>query len=179
MAAVATLLMAGCNKADDASRAPTTGTTVGSAIDDSFVTASVKSALLAEEAVKSLDIKVETHNGEVLLSGFVNDQSQIDLAHKVASGVSGVKTVDNKLSLKGPPATVGETAEDIILTTKIKAALLSDASVKSFAISVETHKGEVQLSGFVNNQGQIDRATTLARGVTGVLKVQNDLSIKK
>jgi len=46
-------------------------------------------------------------------------------------------------------------------------------------IAVMTNKTEVQLSGFVNNQGQIDRAVEVARGVEGVTKVDNSMSVKK
>jgi hyperosmotically inducible protein len=65
------------------------------------------------------------------------------------------------------------------MTTKVKTALLADPDIKSSDISVETKKGEVMLSGFVNNQNQIERATTLAQNVEGVKKVQNKLSVKQ
>ena len=75
--------------------------------------------------------------------------------------------------------TVGTDIDDTTITTKVKSALLADADVKSFDIKVETRKGEVQLSGFVDNQAQIDRAAEIARGVEGVKSVVNELSIKK
>jgi hyperosmotically inducible protein len=57
--------------------------------------------------------------------------------------------------------------------------LVADASVKSLDIAVVTRKGEVQLSGFVDNQGQIDRAVQVARAVEGVHGVSNQMSLKK
>lgn len=69
-------------------------------IDDSVITTKVKTALMADADVKSSDIKVETKKGEVQLSGFLNDQIQVDKAVKVASAVEGVKKVDNKLTVK-------------------------------------------------------------------------------
>jgi len=184
------LVLSGCGKAPDpavppapttttTTTTPTSGTTIGTEIDDSVVTTSVKSAFLADADVKSFDLKVETRKGEVQLSGFVDNQGQIDRAVTVARGVSGVKGIDNKLQLKGAPTTVGNKLDDSMVTTKVKGALLADSSVKSFDIAVLTRKGEVQLSGFVDNQGQIDRALAVARAVEGVGSVSNDMSIKK
>jgi hyperosmotically inducible protein len=65
-----------------------------------------------------------------------------------------------------------------MLTTKVKAALLADPSIKSLDVKVETVKGGVQLSGFVNDQKQIDQAALLARGVSGVTSVDNKLVLK-
>ena len=157
----------------------TTSTTIGTEIDDSVVTTAVKSAFLADTDVKSFDLKVETRKGEVQLSGFVDNQGQIDRAIMVARGVSGVKGIDNKLQLKGAPTTVGNKLDDSVVTTRVKGALLADSSVKSFDIAVLTRKGEVQLSGFVDNQGQIDRALAVVRAVEGVGSISNDMSIKK
>ncbi len=72
----------------------------------------------------------------------------------------------------------GEVIDDSTITTKVKADLLADDILKGFAISVETFKGIVQLSGFVNNQATKDRATSIARKVAGVKEVRNNLIIK-
>lgn len=66
-----------------------------------------------------------------------------------------------------------------LITTRVKAALLADSTIKSLDITVVTRKTEVKLSGFVNNQVQIDRALEVARGIEGVTQVSNDMSIKK
>lgn len=124
-------------------------------------------------------MQVETRKGEVQLSGFVDSQGQIDRATAVAQNVSGVKSVQNKMAIKDSPASVGNKVDDSIVTTRVKSALLSDESIKSHDIAVITRKGEVQLSGFVDNQLQIDRALVLTRGVEGVVTVNNEMSIKK
>ena len=178
-AAVLALSVVGCSKQVDATGAAAPGTTVGTEIDDTVVTASVKSALLADPDVKSLDFKVETRKGEVQLSGFVESQAQIDRATSIVQGVSGVKSVDNKLSLKVADTTVGNKVDDGIVTGRVKAALLADASIKSLDIGVVTRKGEVQLSGFVDNQAQIDRAVQVARATEDVHSVSNEMAIKK
>jgi hyperosmotically inducible protein len=69
----------------------------GAVIDDVAITTKVKSELLAEKDVNSFDIKVETFNGTVQLSGFVDSQWQIDKAVQVAASVEGVRRVTNNL----------------------------------------------------------------------------------
>lgn len=179
LAGVMTLSMVACSKPVDGTGAAAPATTVGTEVDDSVVTTSVKAALLDNIDVKGFDIQVETRKGEVMLSGFVSNQAQIDQAVNVAKGVEGVTNINNKLSIKDGVATVGNKLDDSVITTEVKAALLADANIKSLDITVATHKGEVQLSGFVNNQGQIDRALEIAHGVSGVTQVTNQMSIKK
>ena len=72
----------------------------------------------------------------------------------------------------------GEYIDDSVITTKVKAAIFNDASLKSSEINVETFKGVVQLSGFVISQADIDKAVELARGVKGVKSIKNDMRIK-
>lgn len=158
--------------------APEAETTVGTDIDDATITTKVKSALLADDDVKGLDIKVETHKGEVQLSGFVDSQSQIDRAIAVTRDVEGVTNVDDKMSVKTTETTIGEKVDDALITTKVKAALLAEPNFDSGDISVETRDNEVQLSGLVNDETQIDRALQVARGVEGVRNVINKLSVK-
>ncbi len=75
--------------------------------------------------------------------------------------------------------TVGTEIDDGVITTKVKAALLADADIKSLEIGVETNKGDVQLSGVVDTQDQIDQAVAIAKKVDGVTNVGNQMSIKK
>jgi hyperosmotically inducible protein len=76
-------------------------------------------------------------------------------------------------------SSAGNAVSDSVLTGKVKGALMADSDLKSTDISVETNNGEVSLTGALNNQAQIDRATELARNVGGVKGVQNRLSIKR
>ena len=179
LAGVISIFLSGCDRPQVATGTPPPSTTVGTELDDSVVTARVKSALLADPDVKSYGFKVETRKGEVQLSGFVDSQAQVDRAIAVTRGVEGAKSIDNKVSLKGVATTVGNKIDDGIVTTKVKAALLADAYVKSLDIAAVTRKGEVQLSGFVDNQGQIDRAIEVAHGIEGVRSVSNEMSVKK
>ena len=72
----------------------------------------------------------------------------------------------------------GEYVDNSVITSKIKSQLAADDFLKSFEISVETYKGTVQLSGFVDSQRAVDRAGQIARGVEGVKSVKNNLRVK-
>ena len=72
----------------------------------------------------------------------------------------------------------GEYVDDSAITTKVKSAILMDSSLKVLQINVETFKGEVQLSGFVESAQSVTRAGEVARSVKGVVSVKNDLIVK-
>ena len=72
----------------------------------------------------------------------------------------------------------GEYLDDSVITTKVKSLLAEDDFLKSFQISVESYKGIVQLSGFVNSQQAVDKAGQIARSVKGVQSVKNNLIVK-
>ena len=76
-------------------------------------------------------------------------------------------------------SSTGELIDDSVITTKVKSLLAADVGLKTFQISVETYKGVVQLSGFVNSQADIDQAGKIARSVNGVVSVKNNLILKK
>ncbi|NOS87215.1 MAG: BON domain-containing protein [Methylococcaceae bacterium] len=72
----------------------------------------------------------------------------------------------------------GEYIDDSLVTSKVKAAFLDDPTLSSGEINVETFKGVVQLSGFVNSKADINKAVTVARSVSGVSSVKNDMRLK-
>jgi osmotically-inducible protein OsmY len=75
-------------------------------------------------------------------------------------------------------ASTGEYIDDSVITTKVKAALVEDPMTKAYQINVETFKGEVQLSGFVDSAQAVAKAGEVARGVKGVKSVKNNLIVK-
>ena len=72
----------------------------------------------------------------------------------------------------------GEYVDDTIVTSKVKAAIFNEPSLKSAEINVETFKGAVQLSGFVKYQADINKAVEITRSVKGVSSVKNDMRLK-
>ena len=75
-------------------------------------------------------------------------------------------------------SSTGEFLDDSIITSKVKSLFVAEESLKSYQISVETYKGIVQLSGFVDSPQAVDKAGQIARGVTGVRNVKNNLVVK-
>ena len=72
----------------------------------------------------------------------------------------------------------GEYVDDTVITTKVKAEIFNEPTLKSSEINVETFKGVVQLSGFVSSNASIDKAVSIARSVKGVVTVKNDMRLK-
>ncbi|MGZ3181304.1 MAG: BON domain-containing protein [Telluria sp.] len=72
----------------------------------------------------------------------------------------------------------GEYIDDSMLTAKVKASIFNEPTLKASEINVETFKGDVQLSGFVANPADAQKAVEIARGVKGVTSVKNDIRVK-
>lgn len=93
---------------------------------------------------------------------------------------NGILLVDEYTSFKGAlqQKRMEEFLDDSTVTAKVKAELIKDTGMKGLKISVETHKGKVILSGFVDNNQQLRRALQIASGVRGVQSVTNGLAVK-
>ena len=175
-AALAGLALAGCNRPDTPADKQVSA---GTHLDDAVITTKVKSTLLADSVGHGGDTSVETRKGEVLLSGFVDNQAQADREVQLAKGVEGVQSVQNKLMVKDGKSSAGTVLDDSVVTVKVKSALLADDQTRGTEFAVTTSKGVVQLSGFVDSADEQARATSVARSVEGVQSVVNDTSIKK
>ena len=114
---------------------------------------------------------MKSHLGILVLS--------VTLAGAMAVLGSGFSKPPEFVNTPKPTTTVGTEIDDSVIASAVKSALPGDADVKSLETAVVTRKGEVQLSGFVDNQGQIDRAVEVARAVPGTGSVTNEMSIKK
>jgi len=151
--------------------------TPGEELDDSAITAEVKAALFDHKDTHASKINVETFKGIVQLSGFVSTEAEKDTAGRIAQDIKGVKEVRNSIALH-PSTSVGTKLDDTVLTSKVKAALIDAANVKSGQINVETEGGIVQLSGFVTSEGMKERALKIAADVPGVQRVDDALIVK-
>jgi len=72
----------------------------------------------------------------------------------------------------------GEFVDDSVLTTKVNAALARDSIMSALAVEVETYRGEVQLSGYVDSEEQIEEVGAIVESVDGVVSVTNSLQVK-
>lgn len=101
------------------------------------------------------------------------------IAQKIATGlfVASLFAVAGCASTPTKEGT-GEFFDDAALTTKVKASIFNEPTLKSTEINVETFKGIVQLSGFVAQPSDVAKAGEVARGVKGVKSVKNDIRVK-
>lgn len=153
------------------------GGTAGSVVDDSVLTAKVKAALIENPATKARQINVETSQGVVQLNGFVETASEKQAAETTAKSIAGVASVDNNLQMRSGERTAGNVVDDSTITAKVKSALLADSRTKGYQVEVKTYKGVVSLGGFVGSDAEKKAAESLAKGVTGVMKVENGISV--
>lgn len=77
----------------------------------------------------------------------------------------------------GKSRSTGEVMDDTSIAARTKSALLADDVTDGLNIDVEVNRNQVQLNGFVDSQAQVDRAGVLAKGITGVTSVQNNLQV--
>jgi hyperosmotically inducible protein len=93
------------------------------------------------------------------------------------TAILGVLALASACSSTRTQQSAGEVIDDSVLTSKVKIALIDDPVTKAGQINVETYRGVVQLGGFVDNAQQKSQATKVARSVTGVKEVRNDLLV--
>lgn len=157
-----------------------TQASAGEFIDDSVITTKVKTALVRNDETPGGAIKVETFKGVVQLSGFVDTAQQKAEAGVVAAKVEGVQRVTNDIVVSSTltKSTAGQYIDDSVITTKVKAALVKDDLTPGGAVKVDTLKGTVQLSGFVNTPEQKLQAGVVAGRIEGVKEVVNNIVVK-
>lgn len=90
----------GCATTDTTSDTMAERSTTGQYVDDSTITTKVKAAIFNEPGLESADINVETNQGNVQLSGFVQSRDDITRAVEIAQRVNGVRSVKNDMRLK-------------------------------------------------------------------------------
>ena len=151
--------------------------TAGNMVDDGAIATSVKASLLTEKGVPSSDVNVEVYKGVVLLSGFVTDQAAKTGAETAAKGAKGVVKVHNAVTVH-PKTSMGSKIDDTALVAKVKAALIDSKHVDAGSINCEARDSIVQLGGFVSNKAEKDQAIAVAKGVSGVKRVDDALYVK-
>jgi osmotically-inducible protein OsmY len=143
---------------------------------DDRIESSARQSYVFKTYLKDDDIKIESKNGAVTLTGIVSEEYHRSLARETLAGLPGVKSVDNRLEVKGEsPAE----KSDAWLMTKVKTTLLFHRSVSGFKTEVNVKDGIVTLQGEATSQAQKDLATEYARDVEGVKDVRNEMSVSK
>lgn len=97
--------------------------------------------------------------------------------HKLIAGIA-IALLLGACAGTAKQESTGEYIDDTVLTAKVKSALLNDPAVSGLAVNVESFKGLVQLSGFVKNSSERDKAVEVARKVGGVKQIRNDILLR-
>lgn len=142
---------------------------------DDRIEDSAKDSYVFKTYLKGDDIKVKSKDGAVTLTGTVSEESHKSLAGETVANLPAVKSVDNRLEVKGDrPAE----KSDAWLTAKVKSTLLFHRNVSSMT-KVDTKDGIVTLQGEADSQAQKDLTTEYARDVEGVKDVKNEMTVAK
>ena len=143
---------------------------------DSSIESSAKKSYVFKTYLKTDDIKIQSKDGAVTLTGTVPEESHKSLAEETVASLPGVKSVDNKLELKGERPAENS---DAWLITKVKAALLFHRSVSGIKTEVNVKDGIVTLQGEATSQAQKELTTEYAKDVEGVKNVNNEMTVGK
>jgi osmotically-inducible protein OsmY len=142
---------------------------------DDRIESSAKKSYVFKTYLKGDDINIQSRNGAVTLTGTVADNHHKSLAQETVAGLPDVKSVDNKLEVKG--AAPAENS-DAWLTTKVKSMLLFHRNVSAMT-EVNTKDGIVTLQGEATSKAQKDLTTEYAKDVEGVKDVKNEMTVSK
>lgn len=142
---------------------------------DDRIQASAEKSYVFKTYLKGDNIKIQSTDGIVALTGTVSEESHKSLAQETVASLPGVKSVDNRLEIKGE---LQAEMSDAWISTKVKTAFLFHRNVSSMT-EVDTKDGIVTLKGSADNQAQKDLTTEYAQDIEGVRAVNNQMTVSK
>lgn len=143
---------------------------------DGKIESSAKDSYVFKTYLKNDDIKIESKDGAVTLTGTVSEEFHKTLAQMTVNGLPGVKDVDNRLEIKGARPTANS---DAWVRDKVKATLLFHRSVSAYTTDVDVKDGVVTLHGDASSQAQKELTSEYAKDVEGVKDVHNEMTVNK
>jgi osmotically-inducible protein OsmY len=143
---------------------------------DNHIELSAKQSYVFRTYLQGDEIKIRSKRGAVALTGVVSENFHRSLAQETVAGLSGVKSIDNRLEVKGAAPTANS---DAWLRDKVKVALLFHRSVSTATAEVEVKDGIVTLRGEAVSQAQKESTAEYATYVEGVKGVKNDMTVPK
>ncbi|WP_114086600.1 BON domain-containing protein [Thalassospira profundimaris] len=146
-------------------------------VNDNAITANLWRKYLEIDKDMFVDIDIEVVEGEVLLAGRVPSDAVEMKAVEVAWQTNGVKRVINKLQV-GKEVGLMDTASDLLISTRIKTALMFDSRVYAINYTIETVDGTVYLMGIAQNRDELDRVISHVRATSYVKRVVNFVRLK-
>ena len=141
---------------------------------DNRIEASARKSYVFQNYLKGDDIKIQSKDGVVTLSGSVLEESHKSLARDTVAELPGVKKVDNQLEVKGDSPAVNS---DTWLGMKVKTTLLFHRNVNAIATEVSVKDAVVTLRGDAASIAQKDLTTEYAKDVEGVKDVRNEMTV--
>jgi osmotically-inducible protein OsmY len=143
---------------------------------DERIVSSAKKSYVFQTYLKGDDIKIESRNGAVTLTGVVSEEFHKLLAKETVAALPGVVSVDNRLEIKDAPPTANS---DAWLKEKVKATLLFHRSVSADNTEVDVKDGIVTLRGIATSQAQKELTAEYTKDVDGVKDVKNDMTVSE
>ena len=143
---------------------------------DSRIELAAKQSYVFKTYLQGDDIKIQSSNGAVTLTGIVSENFHKSLAQETVADLPGVVSVNNRLEIKGAPPTANS---DAWLRDKVKVALLFHRSVSAGATEVYVKDGIVTLQGNAASLAQKELTTEYAKDVEGVKDVNNEMTVTK
>lgn len=141
---------------------------------DELIESSARDSYVFKTYLIGDDIKIQSKDGAVTLTGIVSEESRRGLARETVAGLPGVRSVDNRLEVKGASPTLNS---DAWLVQKVKTTLLFHRNVSAATTEVNVKDGIVTLRGDAASQAQKELTTEYAKDVDGVKDVKNEMTV--
>lgn len=161
------------------------------ALKDAWIDGRLEATFLFNEHLNSFDIATEVENGVVRLEGTVESEIERDLAGEIAKSIDGVRDVENELTVDASGARMARESDagreaqgfkqavvDATLTARIKSKLLANGNVSGLSVDVDSHGGDVTLSGTVESEDEKDLIASIAINTEGTTSVNNQLTVE-
>ena len=151
---------------------------LGTAVDDATIKLNISRKFLMSKNNLFINIDTNVVEGMVLLTGIVKNQEMRIEAVKIVWEVVGVKEVINEIEIGDKP-TIKEYANDVWITTQIKALAAKDIGLRSISYNIETIRGKVYLAGITSRPNQLETLINITKSVKGVKEVVNYVIVKE
>jgi osmotically-inducible protein OsmY len=150
---------------------------VNGAVDDFTVKTEIERAFLKTNPLIQQGITTTVYNGRVLLTGRVDRPEMKAEAKRVASAIVGVRALYDEVEVS-PAEGAWDGAKDAWITARVRSEMVIDPDIRSGNYTIDTENGSVYLLGSARSQGELDRATRVARYVPGVRRVVSYVEIR-
>jgi osmotically-inducible protein OsmY len=150
---------------------------VGGGADDLAIKTDVEKSLMLANPQLQSGVTTSVYEGRVLLTGRVANQQMRATAERAAGTNRGVRAVYDELEVAAAEG-VWDDAQDAWITTRVRSEMVLDSDVRSVNYTIDTANGSVYLIGSARSQGELDRATRIARYVPGVKRVVSYVELR-